>query len=203
LSFLDPELVSRIGDYLIGTGLLVGMFATILWDVVLHRDIGAGTELDDLRRPEVTTGDLAELSSGDAEVTQDLAELSSDDLLTSGDMASTPGWPQRHDGAGGSEGPAQRREPPGEQLGELRSGTSGGYCVTAGVVDHDRQLVHQHGGTEARHWLAGERVDDGSHLGCAGDSVAERQLVPPLDHAPKLDRDLLRHRGSRERHVSP
>jgi len=54
LSFLDPELVSRIGDYLIGTGLLVGMFATILWDVVLDRDIGAGTEFDDLRRPQAT-----------------------------------------------------------------------------------------------------------------------------------------------------
>ncbi len=37
-------LVSRIGDYVLGTGLLVGMFAAILWDVVLDRDIGAATE---------------------------------------------------------------------------------------------------------------------------------------------------------------
>jgi hypothetical protein len=48
LSFLDPELVSRIGDYVIGTALLVGMFATILWDVLFDRDLGTGTEDGDL-----------------------------------------------------------------------------------------------------------------------------------------------------------
>ena len=75
-----------------------------------------------------------------------------------------------------------------------RSLTSASGWVGEEVVDHDRQLVHHRRGPEVGHLRSrcaaqpgdaiSELLNESRRQRHTGKRVVERQLTPPLDHAP-------------------